>query len=167
MFSSSSFFQTNLVHVLIINSFHSNYREAQLAKKAAADRKEQEHYLRVLAEKKAMQEQLKLNKMKAEEQRKKHAYNFDMLESGDSTDDEGKASNKRPMPPSWSTSHNRYAFVMAQARVSTKITDKFFSVAPHEVDLREIFPKIDEKYLRRNSSAVWNSPPRYSLLPKY
>ncbi|XP_055313027.1 inner centromere protein-like [Sitodiplosis mosellana] len=142
-------------------------KEAQLAKKAAADRKEQEHYLRVLAEKKAMQEQLKLNKMKAEEQRKKNAYNFDMLDSGDSTDDEGKTSSKRPTPPSWSTSHNRYAFVMAQARVSTKITDKFFSVAPHEVDLREIFPSIDEKYLRRNSSAVWNSPPRYSLLPKY
>lgn len=144
-----------------------NYRDAALAKQASKDRKEQEHYLRVLAEKKAMQEQLKLNKLKMEEMKKKNAYNFDMLESGDSTDDEGKTSSKRPMPPSWSTSHNRYAFVMAQARVSTKITDKFFSVAPHEVDLREIFPRIDEKYLRRNSSAVWNSPPRYSLLPKY
>lgn len=138
-----------------------------LAKKAAADRKEQEHYLRVLAEKKAMQEQLKQNKMKAEEQRKKNAYNFDMLESGDSTDDEGKTSSKRPMPPVWSMSQNRHAAVIAQSKVSTKITDKFFSVAPHEVDLREIFPRIDEKYLRRNSSAVWNSPPRYSLLPKY
>lgn len=138
-----------------------------MAKKAAADRKEQEHYLRVLAEKKAMQEQLRQNKMKAEESRKKNAYNFDMLESGDSTDDEGKTSSKRPMPPAWSMSHNRHAAVIAQSKVSTKITDKFFSVAPHEVDLREIFPRIDEKYLRRNSSAVWNSPPRYSLLPKY
>lgn len=138
-----------------------------IAKQKEKERKEQEHYLRVLAEKKAMQEQLMQNKMKAQEMRKKNAYNFDMLESGDSTDDEGKTSNKRPMPPSWSTSHNRYAFVMAQSRVSTKITDKFFSVAPHEVDLREIFPQIDEKYLRRNSSAVWTSPPRYSLLPKY
>lgn len=137
-----------------------------IAKKIAADRKEKEHYLRVLAEKKAMQEQLKLNKMKAEE-RKKNAYNFDMLESGDSTDDEGKTSSKRPAPPTWSMSANRHALVIAQSRVSTKITDKFFSVAPHQVDLREIFPRIDEKYLRRNSSAVWNSPPRYSQLPKY
>lgn len=138
-----------------------------IAKKAASDRKEQANYLRVLAEKKAMQEQLKQNKMKAEELRKKNAYNFDMLESGDSTDDEGKTSSKRPTPPSWSVSQNRRAFVLAQARVSTKITDKFFSVAPHQVDLREIFPRIDEKHLRRNSSAVWNSPPRYSQLPKY
>lgn len=138
-----------------------------IAKKAAADRKEQEHYLRVLAEKKAMQEQLKQNKIKAEEVRKKTAYNFDMLESGDSTDDEGKTSSKRPMPPEWSMSYKRHAVVLAQSRISTKITDKFFSVAPHEVDLREIFPRIDEKYLRRNSSAVWRSPPRYSQLPKY
>lgn len=157
----------------LLNNFHNikfplfHYREAMIAKKADADRKEQENYLRVLAEKKAMQEQLKQNKLKAEELRKKNAYNFDMLDSGDSTDDECKTSNKRPMPPSWSTSNNRYAFVMAQSRINLKITDKFFSVAPHEVDLREIFPKIDEKYLRRNSSAVWNSPPRYSLLPKY
>lgn len=114
-----------------------------------------------------MQEQLKVNKMKAEEVRKKNAYHFDMLESGDSTDDEGKTSAKRPMPPTWSLSQYRHPVVMAQAKVSTKITDKFFSVAPHEVDLREIFPRIDEKYLRRNSSAVWNSPPRYSQLPKY
>ncbi|XP_031640521.1 inner centromere protein-like [Contarinia nasturtii] len=141
--------------------------EIQMAKKAAADKKEHEHYLKVLAEKKIMQEKLKQNKLQAEEQRKKNPYNFDMLDSGDSTDDEGKTSNKRPLPPPWSTSNNRYGYVMAQARVSTKVTDKFFSVAPHEVDLREIFPKIDEKHLRRNSSAVWNSPPRYSLLPKY
>lgn len=143
------------------------HRDAMLAKKAAADRKEHEHYLRVLAEKKAMQEQLKLNKMKEEEKRKKNAYNFDMLESGDSTDDEAKVSSKRPPPPTWSLSNNRHALVMAQARVSTKIADKFYSVAPHEVDLREIFPSINEKYLRRNSSAIWTSPPRYSQLPKY
>lgn len=142
-------------------------RDAMVAKKAAADRKEQEHYLRVLAEKKSMQEKLKLNKMKAEETRKMNAYNFDMLESGDSTDDEGKTSSKRPMPPPWSMSKNRHALVLAQAKLSTKITDKFFSVAPHEVDLREIFPQIDEKYLRRNSSAVWRETPRYSELPKY
>lgn len=144
-----------------------HYRELQQAKKAAAERKEQEHYLKVLNEKKKMQEQLKLNKQNAEELRKKNPYNFDMLESGDSTDDEGKVSQKRPLPPDWSMSGRRHAYVLAQARVSMKVTDKFFSVAPHEVDLREIFPKIDEKYLRRNSSAIWNSPPRYSLLPKY
>lgn len=138
-----------------------------MAKKAAADRREQEHYLKVLAEKKAMQEQLKMNKLRAEDQRKNNAYDFDQLASGDSTDDEAKPSVKRPPPPTWSMSQHRHPYVSAQTRVSTKVVDTFFSVAPHNVDLREIFPAIDERHLRRNSSAVWNSPPRYSQLPKY
>lgn len=114
-----------------------------------------------------MQEQLRINKLKAEEAKKKNPYHFDMLESGDSTDEETKTSNKKPPPPSWSLSQNRKPYILAQVKTSTKVIDKFFSVAPLEVDLREIFPKIDEKHLRRNSSAVWNSPPRYSMLPKY
>lgn len=132
----------------------------------ATDRREQENYLKVLAEKKAMQEQLKLNKQR-EEQRKKNAYTFDMLESGDSTDEETKQSTKRPPAPSWSGSQHRHPYVVAQTRVNTKLIDKFFSVSPHDVDLREVFPSIDERNLRRNSSAVWHSPPRYSQLPKY
>lgn len=142
------------------------HRDA-LARKAAADRKEQEHYLRVIAEKKAMQEQLKANKLRAEESKKKNAYNFDMLESGDSTDDEAKPTTKRPPAPSWSIHQYRHPYILAQTKIDTKTIDKFFSVSPHDVDLREIFPQIDEKYLRRNSSAVWHSPPRYSTLPKY
>lgn len=114
-----------------------------------------------------MQEMLRANKQKAEEQKKKNPYTFDMLESGDSTDEESKVSSKKPPPPSWSLTQNRLPYVSAQSRANTKIVDKFFSVAPLEVDLREIFPKIDERHLRRNSSAVWNSPPRYSMLPKY
>lgn len=114
-----------------------------------------------------MQEQLRLNKLKAEEAKKKNPYNFDMLESDDSTDEESKPSSKRPPPPSWSLSQIRKPYINAQVKTSTKVIDKFFSVTPLEVDLREIFPKIDEKHLRRNSSAVWNSPPRYSMLPKY
>lgn len=36
-------------------------------------------------------------------------------------------------------------------------------------DLKELFPEISEKQLRRNSSAVWNTPPRYSTMdvPRY
>lgn len=114
-----------------------------------------------------MQEKLRINKLKAEELKKKNPYNFDMLDSGDSTDDEAKTSSKKPSPPAWSLSQQRKPYIMAQSKSNTKVIDKFFSVAPLEVDLREIFPKIDEKHLRRNSSAVWNSPPRYSMLPKY
>lgn len=141
------------------------YREL----KAAADRKEREN-LKILAEQKALQEKLKANKRAAELDQQKlkvNTYHFDMLESGDSTDEEGKESRKRPPPPAWSLSKYRMPYIMAQSRIDTKVIDNFFSVEPRQVDLREIFPKIDDKYLRRNSSAVWNTPPRYSTMPKY
>lgn len=137
--------------------------------KAAADRKEREN-LRVLAEQKALQEKLKANKLAAERDQQKlrtNTYNFDMLESGDSTDEEGKESRKRPPPPAWSLSRYRLPYIMAQSRIDSKAVDDFFSIKPLHVDLREIFPRIDDKYLRRNSSAVWNTPPRYSTMPKY
>ena len=35
---------------------------------------------------------------------------FDMLDAGDSTDDESKPSNKRPPPPTWSLSECSYLF---------------------------------------------------------
>lgn len=138
--------------------------------KAAADRKEREN-LKILAEQKALQEKLKANKRIAESEaqhyQKIHAYNFDMIESGDSTDDEGKESRKRPSPPAWSLSKNRLQYIIAQSNINSKAIDNFFSVEPRQVDLREIFPTIDDKHLRRNSSAVWNTPPRYSTMPKY
>lgn len=90
-----------------------------------------------------------------------------MIESGDSTDDEGKETTKRPPPPSWSLTRSRMPYIIAQSNISSKVIDTFFSVEPRQVDLREIFPTIDDKHLRRNSSAVWNTPPRYSLMPKY
>lgn len=138
--------------------------------KAMADRKEREN-LKILADSKALQERLKANKRIAESEAvqnyKMNPYNFDMIESGDSTDDEDKDSRKRPPPPSWSLSHSRMPYIIAQSNIDSKVIDTFFSVAPRQVDLREIFPTIEDKHLRRNSSAVWNTPPRYSLMPKY
>lgn len=127
--------------------------------------------MKILAEAKVLQEKLKANKRVAESEaaqyNKLNPYNFDMIESGDSTDDEGKETAKRPPPPSWSLKHSRMPYIIAQSNISSKVVDTFFSVEPRQVDLREIFPTIDDKHLRRNSSAVWNTPPRYSLMPKY
>lgn len=134
--------------------------------KAAQDRKEREN-MKILTEQKALQEMKQKRIEMAAQQLKKDAYNFDMIESDDSTDDESKNTHKRPPPPPWSLSHKRFPFIVAQSKIKTHIIDSFFSVAPRQVNLREIFPLIDDKYLRRNSSAVWNTPPRYSLLPKY
>lgn len=137
--------------------------------KTNADRKEREN-LKILAEQKILQEKLKANKRAAEleaQRRKANAYCFDMIESGDSTDEEEKETRKRPPPPTWSLTNNRLPYIVAQSNIPTNVVDNFFSVAPRDVNLREIFPTIEEKHMRRNSSAVWNTPPRYSLMPKY
>lgn len=156
----------SLTRAHIFNCLSSERREA----KARQDRKEREN-LKILNEQKALQEKLKAKQLAAEadaaRQPKMNPYNFDMIESEDSTDDEGKESRKRPPPPTWSLAHKRLDYIRVQAEIPSKIIDGFFSVAPRQVDLREIFPAIDDKHLRRNSSAVWNTPPRYSLMPKY
>ncbi|GAB0100458.1 hypothetical protein DMENIID0001_165020 [Sergentomyia squamirostris] len=93
-------------------------------------------------------------------------YGFDMLCSDDSTDEEGKSSDKRPPPPLWSMKPRRQEFGQIQDYLFTEIEDKLFMVQPRTPNLQEIFPDIDPRNLHRNSSAVWRTPPRYSQIPK-
>ncbi|XP_069964711.1 inner centromere protein A [Bactrocera oleae] len=94
-------------------------------------------------------------------------YTFEMLHEDDSTDEEDKTSYKRPPPPTWSRSHVRSSAIRMQQYWPTKIIDSFFSVQPMSPDLRSIFPNISSHHLKRNSSVLWTTPPRYSELPKY
>ncbi|XP_061387772.1 inner centromere protein-like [Musca vetustissima] len=94
-------------------------------------------------------------------------YTFEMLHEDDSTDDEDKVSYKRPPPPSWSRSHKREPYVLKQEYTPSGYIDSFFSVQPMTPDLKQIFPNIDARHLKRNSSVLWSTPPRYSELPKY
>lgn len=144
--------------------------ERQKLEMAEAARKERE-LLKELKKKEEAEmkrkEQQKLMKSKPQH-RVLPKYNFDMLNSDDSTDEEGKVSHKRPYaPPSWSLEKNRGAAIDQQAFLSTKFIDSLFSVQPMSVNLEEIFPRIDKKHLKRNSSVIWRTPPRYSEMPKY
>lgn len=129
-----------------------------------------------------MQKQIMLEK--TAQQRKaetKHTYNFDMLHTDDSTDDESRPSKKRPTQPDWSKSENytkdflmlfyiylidfseqkRKPMIVMQSHINTNVLDSLFSVQPISVDLREIFPAIDSRKLIRNSSAIWRTPPKH------
>jgi inner centromere protein len=94
-------------------------------------------------------------------------HDFLELDTDDSTDDEGKANKKHPVPPLWSKGSVRREILNEQAHINLCVIDRFFSVHPMTPDLKEIFPTIDARKLKRNSSAVWNTPPRYSEIPKY
>lgn len=139
-----------------------------------------------------MQKQMMLEKSreqkKAEVAKKAHdknAYSFDMLNTDDSTDDESNLAKKRPEPPAWckSKSHIKFIYllltetflclesyrkacIIGQSHVNADLLDTLFSVQPINVDLKAIFPAIDSRKLVRNSSAVWNTPPRYSVYSK-
>lgn len=61
----------------------------------------------------------------------------------------------------------RQAAIINQARTSTKLVDLLFNVKATTPDLRVIFPGISKDKLNRRSSAVWKTPPRYSMLPRF
>ncbi|KAH8416177.1 hypothetical protein KR222_009832 [Zaprionus bogoriensis] len=136
--------------------------EAERLKKAKA--KEQE---RELLQKMKLQQQLNAKAKKMMPPPPKSKYTFEMLHEDDSTDDEGKVSHKRPPVPSWSRSDVRVAMIEMQSHCPTDVIDSFFSVAPTTPDLKQIFPNIHPNQLKRNSSVLWSTPPRYSELPKY
>lgn len=94
-------------------------------------------------------------------------FNFSMLQEEDTTDEEDNPSANRPPAPEWSLNEIRYQRVVQQSNLSEQTVDLFFGSKAEEVFLREIFPKIKESRMKRKSSAVWNTPPRYSTLPKY
>lgn len=94
-------------------------------------------------------------------------HDFDTLDTDDSTDDEGKMNKNRGPPPIWSKGSLRRHRIRAQTYFNMNLVDTLFSSQPSTPDLKEIFPDIEPRKLKRNSSAVWRTPPRYSEIPKY
>ncbi|XP_049543174.1 histone-lysine N-methyltransferase, H3 lysine-79 specific [Anopheles darlingi] len=102
--------------------------------------------------------------------RRVQQFTFDMIETDDSTDEDEPTDpskkNKRPPLPEWCKNEEQYRKeLMIQSKVDTKVIDRLFSVQPTTPDLRELFPSIDAHKLKRNSSAIWRTPPRPSQIP--
>ncbi|XP_055303855.1 uncharacterized protein LOC129569226 [Sitodiplosis mosellana] len=93
-------------------------------------------------------------------------YGFDALQTDDPTDEEIDVELTDTKKPYWSLYNNRIAIVIDQTKVRTKVIDKLFDSGPETVNSLEIFP-MNTPISRRRSTAVWNTPPRYSMLPKY
>uniref|UniRef100_A0A182J933 Inner centromere protein ARK-binding domain-containing protein n=1 Tax=Anopheles atroparvus TaxID=41427 RepID=A0A182J933_ANOAO len=101
----------------------------------------------------------------------KEVFTFEMIDTDDTTDDEeaedaAARKKKRPPPPEWCRNTAEFRKTLTiQAQIDTKVIDRLFSVQPMTPDLRILFPSIDAHKLKRNSSAIWRTPPRYSQLP--
>lgn len=119
-------------------------------------------------------------------------YTFEMLNSGDETDEETPHPKPgRPTAPEWSLSklkplaanpgflYDRHSFqctegnreerITSQSYLSLACVEQLFPTAAMTINLRDVFSGIEEKYLLRGSSAIWKTPPIYSTmqLPKY
>ncbi|XP_035898470.1 mucin-5AC isoform X2 [Anopheles stephensi] len=99
-------------------------------------------------------------------------FTFDMIDTDDSTDEEmaeepsaEARKKKRPPLPEWCKKTEYRKQITLQAQIDTKVIDRLFSVQPMTPDLRILFPSIDAHKLKRNSSAIWRTPPRISQLP--
>ncbi|XP_053964830.1 mucin-5AC [Anastrepha ludens] len=150
-----------------LEEIQRNLRQQEEAAKLKAAKLKAEQEREVLQQVKQQNARAAAGKMLPPPPKLQSKYTFDMLHEDDSTDEEEKTSYKRPPPPTWSRSHVRGAAIRMQQYWPTKIIDSFFSVQPMSPDLRSIFPNISAHHLKRNSSVLWTTPPRYSELPKY
>ncbi|XP_049295702.1 inner centromere protein [Anopheles funestus] len=99
-------------------------------------------------------------------------FTFEMIDTDDSTDEEvsedtsAPRKKKRPPTPEWcQKSANFQQRLTIQSHIDAKVIDGLFSVQPMTPDLRLLFPAIDAHKLKRNSSAIWRTPPRPSEIP--
>ncbi|XP_053669787.1 inner centromere protein [Anopheles nili] len=129
-----------------------------------------------LYQQKLRQQQQQLEKQQLAAKKKttarSQAFVFEMIDTDDSTDEDvpedpnAPRKKKRPPIPDWCKHTANFRKNLAiQAQIDTKVIDRLFSVQPMTPDLRKLFPTIDARKLKRNSSAIWRTPPRYSQLP--
>ncbi|XP_046475217.1 inner centromere protein A isoform X1 [Neodiprion pinetum] len=155
--------------------------ERQLAEQK---RKEQEaaekQHLRRLAEAKAQQQAVaEAAKIKAQYQAKgkqhNNTYNVPTqaqgpaaykIESEPDEDDDTTDNEEAPKHavPTWANAQVRRGQLALQKYIPIREIYGYFGSRQCTPDLTEIFQGIDKKRLIRTSSAVWKTPPRYSIM---
>ncbi|XP_058175122.1 histone-lysine N-methyltransferase, H3 lysine-79 specific [Anopheles ziemanni] len=124
-----------------------------------------------LRQQQLQQEQQQMAAKKKTAASKKDTFKFEMIDTDDTTDDDeaedvAARKKKRPPTPAWCQNTAEFRKTLKlQAMVETKVVDRLFSVQPMTPDLRILFPSIDAHKLKRNSSAIWRTPPRQSQIP--
>ncbi|GLV40169.1 Inner centromere protein [Carabus blaptoides fortunei] len=130
-----------------------------------------------MEERRKIEEQIKLAKMREYEVKKKqedlrkpkYGMKPPPLPTEDCEDSDSSSENVKPRVPgpSWGQKKQLVPHLLMMRHVPRQFIETFFQMQPTTPDLRQIFESVDERTLRRNSSAVWRTPPRYSTLPKF
>ncbi|XP_047346746.1 inner centromere protein A [Vespa velutina] len=88
-------------------------------------------------------------------------YILDSEPDDDDSDDESKPKH---VIPYWAQPHIRKAQLAMQRYIPDIAVYKFFDTRKCTPDLTELFIGIDRNRLKRTSSAIWKTPPRYSMM---
>ncbi|XP_043475755.1 inner centromere protein A-like isoform X2 [Leptopilina heterotoma] len=143
--------------------------ERQLAEQK---RREQEVEKRRIAEIKAQQAaaemaKIKVNMMSAQAKKQATAQNK-LINSYkiDSEPDSDSDDELRPKHdiPTWAKSSYRLKHLAMQEYVPMQAVMELFNVRKCSPDLSELFQGIDKNRLKRTSSAIWKTPPRFSMM---
>ncbi|XP_077299293.1 inner centromere protein [Arctopsyche grandis] len=86
------------------------------------------------------------------------------LETKNASDKEKKKAEEE-RKPLWAKRENFDILFKVQHYIKPSVIDKFYQTVEFVPNLVEIFPGIKHSKLQRNSSAVWRTPPRCSMMP--
>lgn len=145
-----------------------NERKRQLAKQRAEEKRKEEEALRIAAQEKKEQ------KRKIEgDIPKKFGEMIPIymhqptppLPCYDCYDSDDERYTERKNIPVWASKTNVRKWDYIQMGIGHKIKNTMFCCHSQNIDLKEVFQRIDPKKLKRTSSANWEKPPRFTLLP--
>ncbi|XP_014478371.1 PREDICTED: trichohyalin isoform X2 [Dinoponera quadriceps] len=88
-------------------------------------------------------------------------YVLDSEPDDDDSDDESRPKHEIPY---WAQAHVRKVQLAMQRHIPEEIVYKFFDTRKCTPDLTELFQGIDRSRLKRTSSAIWKTPPRFSTM---
>ncbi|KAM0732418.1 Inner centromere protein A [Formica fusca] len=94
---------------------------------------------------------------------KNQATNY-VLDSDPDDDDSDDESRPKHEIPYWAQPHVRKAQLALQRNIGQETVYKFFDTRKCTPNLAELFTGIDRTRLERTSSAIWKTPPRFSMM---
>ncbi|XP_066592072.1 inner centromere protein A [Prorops nasuta] len=116
------------------------------------------------AQQQAVTEAMKKNQMiQSKAQDSKNAVNY-ILDSEPDEDGSDDESEPKYAIPHWAKPNVRKTQLEIQRFIPQNAVVAFFDSRKCTPDLTEIFQGIDRKKLKRTSSAIWKTPPRYSMM---
>ncbi|XP_044744318.1 inner centromere protein-like [Coccinella septempunctata] len=145
-----------------------NERKRLLAKQRAEEKKKEEEALRLAAQEKIESKRKIESESNSKPVDRAPIYMVQPtppLPCLDCYDSDDERYTDRKQIPLWASKTQVRKQDYIQNAVGHKIKNTLFCCQSQNIDLRDVFQRIDPKKLKRTSSANWERPPRFTLLP--